>query len=141
MSKPVVYFIVGPTASGKTDAAAAAALAMNGEVISSVQVLHGQAAEAPEAPAVPGYRFVGWDRDNFGCVTYSMVRTAVYEETGFCVPGDVDGDGVFSFTDISSLSLFLIGAGNIENELSADYNADGIIDFKDIASMYMDLIG
>ena len=94
---------------------------MDGEVLSVQSVLHGQAAEAPEAPEIEGYTFVGWDRDNFGCVTYSMVRTAVYEETGFCVPGDVDGDGVFSFTDISSLSLFLIGAGNIENELSADY--------------------
>ena len=35
MSKPVVLFIVGPTASGKTDAAVAAALALNGEVISA----------------------------------------------------------------------------------------------------------
>lgn len=43
MSKPEVYFIVGPTASGKTDAAVAAALAMNGEVISAdaIQIYRG----------------------------------------------------------------------------------------------------
>ena len=54
---------------------------MNGEVIAEVQVKHGEAATAPEAPAVPGYTFVGWDRENFDCVTYSMTRTAVYEES------------------------------------------------------------
>lgn len=43
MEKPVVYFIVGPTASGKTDAAVACAIAMNGEVISadSIQIYRG----------------------------------------------------------------------------------------------------
>ena len=43
MTKPVVYFIVGPTASGKTDAAVSCALAMNGEIISadSIQIYKG----------------------------------------------------------------------------------------------------
>ena len=35
MDKPIVFFIVGPTAAGKTDAAVSAALAMNGEVVSA----------------------------------------------------------------------------------------------------------
>ena len=40
MKKPVVYFIVGPTACGKTDAAVFAASEMNGEVVSadSIQI-------------------------------------------------------------------------------------------------------
>ena len=54
---------------------------MDGEVIATVQVKHGEAATAPDAPEVPGYTFIGWDRDNFDCVTYSMTRTAVYEES------------------------------------------------------------
>lgn len=43
MSRPVVFFIVGPTASGKTDAAVSAALALNGEVISAdaIQIYRG----------------------------------------------------------------------------------------------------
>ena len=43
MPKPRVYFIVGPTASGKTDAAVSAALAMNGEVVSAdaIQIYRG----------------------------------------------------------------------------------------------------
>ena len=43
MRKPPVFFIVGPTASGKTDAAVSAALAMNGEVISAdaIQIYRG----------------------------------------------------------------------------------------------------
>ena len=42
-NKPRVCFIVGPTASGKTDAAVAAALALNGEVISAdaIQIYRG----------------------------------------------------------------------------------------------------
>lgn len=35
MPKPVVFFIVGPTASGKTDAAVEAALALGGEIVSA----------------------------------------------------------------------------------------------------------
>jgi|GEM_PF-2889296 len=54
---------------------------MDGEVIATVQVKHGEAATAPDAPAVPGYTFIGWDRDNFDCVKYTMTRTAVYEES------------------------------------------------------------
>ena len=43
MKKPPVFFIVGPTASGKTDAAVSAALALNGEVISAdaIQIYRG----------------------------------------------------------------------------------------------------
>lgn len=43
MNKPVVYFIVGPTASGKTEAAVHCALEMNGEVVSadSIQIYRG----------------------------------------------------------------------------------------------------
>ena len=43
MEKPTVFFIVGPTASGKTDAAVEAAKAMGGEVISadSIQIYRG----------------------------------------------------------------------------------------------------
>lgn len=43
MNKPAVLFIVGPTASGKTDAAVEAALRLNGEVISAdaIQIYRG----------------------------------------------------------------------------------------------------
>ena len=43
MDKPTVLFIVGPTASGKTDAAVSAALALGGEVVSadSIQIYRG----------------------------------------------------------------------------------------------------
>lgn len=43
MARPTVFFIVGPTASGKTDAAVSAALAMNGEVVSAdaIQIYRG----------------------------------------------------------------------------------------------------
>ena len=43
MERPTVFFVVGPTASGKTDAAVCAALAMDGEVISAdaIQIYRG----------------------------------------------------------------------------------------------------
>ncbi|MBR5713839.1 MAG: tRNA (adenosine(37)-N6)-dimethylallyltransferase MiaA, partial [Clostridia bacterium] len=58
MNKPTVFFIVGPTASGKTDAAVQAAKRMNGEVISAdaIQIYRGldKGSAKPSAEEMQG---------------------------------------------------------------------------------------
>ena len=57
--------------------------------------------------------------------------------------GDPDGDGLVTFTDISALSLFLVGNGTIDAEYApnADYDGDGEVTFLDLTAMYIALIG
>ena len=50
---------------------------MDGEVLSTQNIAYGDAAVAPEAPAMEGYIFIGWDKE-FGCVTDTMTVTARY---------------------------------------------------------------
>lgn len=51
----------------------------NGDTISTVTVGNGLAATAPEAPELPGWRFVGWDVD-FSSVFENLTVHARYEE-------------------------------------------------------------
>ena len=50
---------------------------MDGEVLSTQNIAYGDAAVAPEAPAMEGYIFIGWDKE-FGCITDAMTVTARY---------------------------------------------------------------
>ena len=107
---------------------------MNGEVIAEVQVKHGEAAIAPDAPSVAGYTFVGWDRENFDCVTYSMTRMAVYEQNLVNEHiGDINGDGEVTMADVSELIAYLMNSRSISDEgmANADANGDGLIDILD----------
>ncbi len=49
-----------------------------GENLSTETVAYLEAAEAPEAPEVEGYKFVGWDSKDYECVEYDMTVTAKY---------------------------------------------------------------
>ena len=50
---------------------------MDGEVLSTQNIAYGDAAVAPEAPAMEGYIFIGWDKE-FGYITDAMTVTARY---------------------------------------------------------------
>ena len=50
---------------------------MDGEVLSTQNIAYGDAAVAPEAPAMEGYIFIGWDKE-FGYITDTMTVTARY---------------------------------------------------------------
>ena len=120
----------------------------DGEIISQQTVKHGQAAAIPYAPAVPGYRFVGWDRDveTLSSVTYSVTRYAIYEQTDEPGPsvllGDVNGDGELSFGDVSALySILLTGGSTTPTQLEAgDANGDGELSFADVSALYAMLL-
>ena len=51
---------------------------LNGEVLSEQQVVEGESAKAPEAPALEGFVFKGWDKE-FANVTTDLTITAIYE--------------------------------------------------------------
>ena len=53
----------------------------NGETIKTETVVDGAAATAPEAPAVDGKWFAGWDVD-FSAVTGDITVTAIYKDNG-----------------------------------------------------------
>ena len=50
---------------------------MDGEVLSTQNIAYGDTAVAPEAPAMEGYIFIGWDKE-FGYITDTMTVTARY---------------------------------------------------------------
>ena len=54
-------------------------LGFNDVLIASVKVKEGEAAQAPEAPAVEGYEFKGWDTD-FTNVQSDLTVRAIYEK-------------------------------------------------------------
>ncbi len=95
----------------------------NGEVIKEEYVNKGEAATAPEAPAVDGFVFANWDVA-FDNITADLTVTAVYE-----VPytyGDVNADGKVTPLDAS---LVLQYNAQLIKELNsveaADVNGDG----------------
>ena len=60
---------------------------INGDFLAVVRVADGEAAEAPVAPEVTGYTFMGWNQD-FSHVTGQMNVYAVYQYNG------ASGDGI-----------------------------------------------
>ncbi|MBR6594868.1 MAG: phosphodiester glycosidase family protein [Clostridia bacterium] len=68
----------------------------DGEVIEAQTVEEGKAATAPEAPAVEGYAFTGWDKE-FANITEDITVTALYERT--YALGDVNLDGKVNSLD------------------------------------------
>ena len=80
MAKPVVFFIVGPTASGKTDAAVEAALKLDGEVISAdaIQIYRGldKGSAKPTIEEMRGIKHHMIDIVDHTCEDYNVARFA-----------------------------------------------------------------
>ena len=58
---------------------------MVGNQLGETQIIeYGKAAVAPEAPAVEGYHFTGWDKD-FGAVKSDLIVNATYEKNVYTV--------------------------------------------------------
>ena len=57
--------------------------------------------------------------------------------------GDVNCDGEVSFLDVSALSLFLTGEGDLTEQglANADFDGDGTVSFLDITALYLFLSG
>ena len=107
------------------------------EVITTVEVEEGTAATAPEPPVHEGYTFTGWDVD-FSSVTSDMKVVALYEQNPVGLLGDVNCDGVVDMGDISALSAYLLGMGQLSAEglANADASLNGSVDSSDLSAIF-----
>ncbi len=82
------------------------------EVIATVEVEEGKAAQAPEAPAHEGYKFTGWDKD-FSNVTENMTVTAIYQESVIIEPT------MYTVTFVDGLTGEVIATVEVEEYYAA----------------------
>lgn len=66
---------------------------------------------------------------------YNDVVTVVLPATGH-VPGDINGDGVFDYYDVTKLYSCYRGKATISNEALLDVNKDGVFDYYDVTKLY-----
>ncbi|MBR3382463.1 MAG: choice-of-anchor J domain-containing protein [Clostridia bacterium] len=110
---------------------------LTNEVIKTEVVEEGTAATAPEPPVHEGYTFTGWDAD-FSSVTSDMKVVALYEQNPVGLLGDVNCDGVVDMGDISALSAYLLGMGQLSAEglANADASLNGSVDSSDLSAIF-----
>ena len=52
------------------------------------------------------------------------------------IPGDINGDGVFNYFDVSKLYAYFCGKTTIDNTSILDVNGDGTFDYFDVSKLY-----
>ena len=111
----------------------------DGTVLSTQTVEHGSAATAPADPTREGYTFAGWDVA-FNNVTSDLIVTATYTENQIEVSllGDVNCDGKVDMGDISALSAYLLGKGQLSEQgiVNADASGNGSLDSSDLSAIF-----
>ncbi|MBR3382417.1 MAG: InlB B-repeat-containing protein [Clostridia bacterium] len=111
----------------------------DGTVLKTQTVNYGGAATAPADPIREGYTFAGWDKA-FNNVTSDLVVTATYTENeiGVSLLGDVNCDGKVDMGDISALSAYLMGKGELTAQglANADASGNGTVDSSDLSAIF-----
>ncbi len=78
----------------------------DGTMLSTQTVKHGEAAVPPADPVREGYVFVGWDSQEYACVTRDLTITAMYvegEATTYSVTAKALGGGTVTPAGVSSV--------------------------------------
>lgn len=80
----------------------------------------------------------GWTSPTWTAPDGSVYNTSTFVSETETVPGDINGDGVFDYMDISRL-YYLYTEDTFEaDEALCDYNGDGVFDYYDITKLYAD---
>lgn len=101
-------------------------------LIASVQVEKGKAATTPEAPALPGYEFVGWSDSSFTKVSENISVYAQYKKALVTVSGKV---GNYPYVDLglpSGLKWASYNVGAADLTESGSYFSWGETSAKDV---------
>ncbi len=80
----------------------------------------------------------GWTSPTWKAPDGSVYNTATFVPGTETVPGDINGDGVFDYMDITRLYSIYTGDTSEADETLCDYNGDGVFDYYDITKMYAD---
>ena len=80
----------------------------------------------------------GWTSPTWTAPDGSVYNTATFVPGTETVPGDINGDGVFDYMDITRLYSIYTGDTSEADETLCDYNGDGVFDYYDITKMYAD---
>ena len=112
------------------------------EVIASVPVVDGDAAEAPEPPVHEGYSFSHWDAD-FSCVHEDINVVAVYiVDVSQYELGDVNMDGNVDITDVVLLLRGVLGIETSDGvSLLGDMDTNGEIQVDDVVILIRKVLG
>jgi len=70
-----------------------------------------------------------------------MTVTVTYTSNSGVLMGDVDGNGVLSFADVTMLYNYVLGGATIVNAAAADVDGNGNVGFEDVASLYQLVLG
>ena len=105
-------------------------------------------ATEPTAPTADGYNFLGW-YTNAACtnlwnfdniVTGDMTLYAKWEQVIVNIPGDVNGDGAVTSSDVTLLYNVILSGDN-SGIVNGDQDGDGVITSSDITAVYSIMLG
>ena len=114
-----------------------------GDYTGTVELAAGDTVTLPEAPSGYYYEFFvnGLPFDGTEPLyqdTEIIVVMGTVEVPGPTMPGDVNGDGRVTMADLSALSAYMLGKGQLSDEgiLNADVNGDGNVNAMDLPLIY-----
>ena len=79
----------------------------------------------------------GWTTPTWTAPDGTEYTTATFVPETEAVPGDINGDGVFDYADITKLYACYTGKAVADADL-CDYNGDGAFDYYDVTRLYAD---
>ncbi len=79
----------------------------------------------------------GWTTPTWTAPDSTVYSTAVFVPETVTAPGDINGDGVFDYMDVTELYACYVGKVTVDADL-CDYNGDGAFDYYDVARLYAD---
>jgi hypothetical protein len=106
---------------------------VEGDEIYKKDIAYGSTIPHVEAPIIDGYKFVGWEGEEYDTMpAEDVVYTANYIKIG-----DVNLDGQVNTADVVAIYDFIIyGDASDTKQENADVDGDGSVNTADVTSVY-----